>query len=62
MWRRNKAAFKLVNVMSGFMETASAGEGAALVANRVMLSVSLLVVVIVLLISPFRGAAMEPAR
>ncbi len=44
------------------METASAGEGAALVANRVMLSVSLLVVVIVLLISPFRGAAMEPAR
>lgn len=36
-------------------------EGAALAANLVITSVRLLVVV-VLLITPFRGAAMEPAR
>ncbi len=47
--------------MAGMAGIISAGEGAVSAVSPVMLSVSLLVVV-VLLISPFRGAAMEPAR
>lgn len=37
------------------------GEG-ALVADPVLMAVSLVSLVLVLLISPIRGAAMEPAR
>ncbi len=38
------------------------GEGAALVVDPVLMSISLLLLVVVLLICPIRGAAMEPAR
>jgi hypothetical protein len=37
------------------------GEGAATV-DPVLMAMSLLLIVVVLLISPIRGAAMEPAR
>ena len=38
------------------------GEGAAAVVDPVLMAMSLLLVVVVLLISPIRGAAVEPAR
>lgn len=49
--------------MRGLVETGLIGEGAAYVANPLITPiVNLLLVVIVLLISPSRGAATEPAR
>ena len=38
------------------------GEGAVLIVEPLLMAVSLVSLVVVLLISPIRGAAMEPAR
>jgi hypothetical protein len=38
------------------------GDGAVVIAEPLLMAVSLLTLVLVLLISPIRGAAMEPAR
>ena len=38
------------------------GEGAVAIAEPLLMASSLLLLVLVLLISPIRGAAMEPAR
>ena len=48
--------------MRALVEYRLAGEGAAATVDPVLMSISLLLVVVVLLISPLRGAAMEPAR
>ena len=47
--------------MRALADISNKGEG-AFVADPMLMAVSLVVLVLVLLISPFGGAAMEPAR
>ncbi len=47
--------------MRALADISMKGEGAA-IADPMLMAVSLVVLVLVLLISPVRGAAMEPAR
>lgn len=57
-----KAASRVVNKMPTLADISYKTEGAASAVDPVILALNLLLVVVVLLISPLRGAAQEPAR